>query len=90
MVGEIAFAAPPVDTQIIDQKTRRHHAQAIVHVAGAVQLQHRRVDQRVARAAFAPCGERGIRCRALLPAQRVIFLLERCAAREASGDATGS
>ena len=46
-VGKPALTEPPVDPQILGQERRRHHAQAIVHIAAARHLPHRRVDQRV-------------------------------------------
>ncbi len=57
MIGKVALAPAPVDAQVFGQKTRNHHAQAVVHIAGLVDLAHGRVHQRIAGAALAPGGE---------------------------------
>ena len=44
LLREPALAEPPVDAQILNQKARRHHSQAVVHVPRAVELQHGGVD----------------------------------------------
>ena len=54
---EVRLAAAPVDAEVLDEEARRHHAQPVVHVAGLVDLRHRRIDQRIAGAALAPGGE---------------------------------
>ena len=69
------------------RKLADHHAQAVVHVAGLVDLRHRRVDQRVAGAALAPGGESASACRAVLPADAVVLRLEGVRRRRADGGA---
>ena len=51
---EVPLAPPVIDQQMLGEKRRDDHAQAVVHPAGFVELPHRGVDDRVAGAAFAP------------------------------------
>ena len=61
-----------MQAQVLDQETRHHHAQAVVHVAALVDLCHGRVDQRVAGAPFAPRGEQGFGGFAVLKSDAVV------------------
>ena len=56
-LGEVGFAAAPVDPQILAQERGHDHAQAVVHIAGIVELAHRGIDQRVPRFAGTPTSE---------------------------------
>lgn len=47
LLHEMAFTPAPVDTEILGEKTRDHHAQAIVHVSGLVELQYGGIHQRI-------------------------------------------
>ena len=76
---EIRFATAPVDAQILDQEAGRDHAQAVVHVAGLVQLRHRRVHQRITGAPFAPGGKGGVRLGSRFPGDGVVGGLEGAA-----------
>ncbi len=73
LVGEITLAEPPVDQQVLGQERGRHHAQAVVHIAGLVELAHRGIDQRVAGTRLAPRLEMA---RRIGPRQRVVLRLE--------------
>ena len=77
--GKVFFAPAPIDAQILDQKAGHYHAQAVVHVAGLVQLPHGRVHQRVAGARFAPGLEQFVGVRAVLPGDGVVVGLEALA-----------
>lgn len=54
VLGEIFLPPAPVNAEIFHQKAAHHHAQAVVHVAGLVDLGHGRIHQRVASASLAP------------------------------------
>ena len=73
MLGKEAFPPAPVNAQILGQKAGDDHAQAVVHVAGAEELAHGRIHQRVAGMAGTPGGPEVGR---LIPAQLVEFWLE--------------
>ena len=76
MGGKVAFAPAPINAQIFHQKTRHHHAQTVVHVAGLVDLRHRGIDQRIAGFAIAPGLEQGLRSGAAFPFDAVVIGLE--------------
>ena len=67
---EVGLAQPPIEQQVLGKKTRRYHAQAVVHVAGGVELAHRGIHQWIPRAAFLPSSQPlGV----LVSHQRLIF-----------------
>ena len=76
VLGEVALAPAPVNAQVLDQKTARHHAQAVVHIAALVQLGHGRIHQRVAGAPLAPGSKAALRDLALFPNDGVVLGLE--------------
>ena len=76
VAGEVGLTPAPVQAQVLDQKACHHHPQTVVHVAGLVDLLHRRIDQRVAGAAIAPGGKVGIGLRPLRPGHGIEFGLE--------------
>ena len=65
-----------MQAQVLDQKTRHHHAQAVVHVAALLDLCHGRVHQRVAGAPRAPSREQGFGGFAVLKRDAVVGGLE--------------
>ena len=76
LLGKVSLAPAPVDSQVFDQKARHHHAQPVVHIAAGVDLAHGGIDQRVAGAALAPCGEECIGFGTRVPFDHVISRLE--------------
>ena len=74
--GEIGFAPAPIDPQVLAQEAGSHHAQPVVHVAGLVDLRHRRVDQRIPGAALAPRLEQAIGVFAGVPPDLLVLGLE--------------
>ena len=72
MGGKIVLTPAPVNAEVLDQEARGHHAQAVVHVAGLVDLGHRGIDQRVAGASLAPGREQRLGLAAVFPGDRVV------------------
>ncbi len=70
---EVAFAATPVDTEILGQKAGGHHAQAVVHVSALIELRHRGIDQRVASGACAPGIKHSLGVWTGLPLNPIVF-----------------
>ena len=79
LAHEIILPEPPVDMEILGQKTRHYHPQPVVHPAGGVEATHGRIDDGKAGAPLTP-GGKGIRIPA--PGQRGRLWFERQIHRE--------
>ena len=73
---KVLFAPAPVQSEVLHQKTGGDHAQPVVHVAGLVDLRHRRIDQGVAGAALAPGLKQRCGGSALFPGDHVVRRFE--------------
>ena len=58
-IPEPGFAGAPIDQEMLDQERGDDHADAVVHAAGAPELAHAGVDDRIAGAALLPAPEIG-------------------------------
>ena len=73
---KVRFAFAPVDVEVFGEERRRHHAHAVMHVAGGEEFAHARVDNGEAGLSLAPRVERR---RGARPLHRVIFFVKRVA-----------
>ena len=73
VLGKVSLAPTPVDSEVFHQKTACHHAQAVVHIAGLIDLGHRGVHQRVAGPPLAPGGKQRIGWLAMFPLDSVVL-----------------
>ena len=76
MLHEVTFTTLPIDEQILGEKHRHDHPQAVVHVASGVQAAHRGVDDGITGASLAPRRELCVRA---APFQLVVLRAERAA-----------
>src|SRR5690606_15095013 len=52
LIGKISLSPPPVDQQVLNQKTGNDHSDPVMHPSGLVQLPHSRIHN--GKACFAP------------------------------------